>query len=116
MSPELTNSTHATNALKPIARVRESKSESGTPEISNQMNNSASSKHNRKSRVGRVGDVGAFVIEIRPEPHEIPAANRLRKLLKVALRSFGMRCTSIAEKPAADGTNGSTKKEYANHG
>jgi hypothetical protein len=43
-----------------------------------------------------------FVLHLRPEP-DIDAVKALRALLKLSLRKFGMRCTSIAESNFATG-------------
>lgn len=40
---------------------------------------------------------GVFVIELQSEPSDVPVAIRLRRALKVLLRSFGLRCTSVQE-------------------
>ncbi|HEX8340011.1 MAG TPA: hypothetical protein VF624_03795 [Tepidisphaeraceae bacterium] len=38
-----------------------------------------------------------FVIQLRPEPGDVPVMIRVRRLLKVALRGYGLRCVSIGE-------------------
>ena len=40
-----------------------------------------------------------YTLVLRPEPSDIPSIIRLRRFLKAALRSYGMRCTSIQEQP-----------------
>lgn len=44
-------------------------------------------------------DLGEVVLTLKPLPDAIPAGVRLRRALKVLLRGFGLRCTSIG--PAA---------------
>lgn len=41
----------------------------------------------------------AFILHLRSEASSIPVEVRLRRLLKLALRSFALRCTSIVEAP-----------------
>lgn len=36
-----------------------------------------------------------YVVTFEAQDHAVPAMNRLRKLLKIALRSFGLRCLSL---------------------
>jgi len=38
-----------------------------------------------------------FVLHLRPLPSTMPATIRLRRLLKLALRSFNFRCTEVIE-------------------
>lgn len=46
-------------------------------------------------------NVPTFVLTLRPAPGwSMPAITRLRKLLKLALRSCGLRCTSVYEAPS----------------
>ena len=50
-------------------------------------------------------DVERFILEFRPEPSgrdqfDRDPHYRLRGLLKVALRRFGLRCVRVEEKPA----------------
>jgi hypothetical protein len=41
-----------------------------------------------------------FYLHLRPEPgHAAPPEVRMRRLLKAALRSFGLRCVSVAACP-----------------
>jgi hypothetical protein len=42
-----------------------------------------------------------FVIELEAQRHRVPAAVRLRKALKVLLRSFGLKCLSATSAPHA---------------
>ncbi len=44
---------------------------------------------------------GDYQLTLRPLRSEVPAINRLRRLLKMALRSCDLRCISVAEVPAA---------------
>lgn len=43
-----------------------------------------------------------YVIEFRPQPSAVPAPLRIRRLLKYALRSLGLKCISLQEKPKPD--------------
>ena len=44
-----------------------------------------------------------YRLKLRAMPDDVPAVIRLRGLLKVALRSFGMRCVEVKEvKPPLD--------------
>jgi hypothetical protein len=48
-------------------------------------------------------DRPVFHLQLRPEPPrpgDVPPAIRLRRLLKIALRSLGLRCTKCEEQPA----------------
>jgi hypothetical protein len=51
-------------------------------------------------------DAPDYQITLRPEPGPVPAIVRLRKFLKAALRTYGLRCVDMAEvtpaKPPAD--------------
>ena len=41
-----------------------------------------------------------YVLTLTPLPDDVPPIYRMRRLLKHALRSCGMRCVSICEVPA----------------
>jgi hypothetical protein len=45
-----------------------------------------------------------YELVLRAEPWSVPAIIRLRRLLKLALRSFGLRCVELKELPADDAT------------
>jgi hypothetical protein len=47
-----------------------------------------------------------YLIKLRPTPSDIPAEIRLRRLLKIALRSCQLRCTSVSETPNASEQDG----------
>jgi hypothetical protein len=42
-----------------------------------------------------------FTIVLRPEPHCLEPIKALRAVLKNALRSHGLKCVGIAERPSA---------------
>jgi hypothetical protein len=52
-----------------------------------------------------------YVLIIRPEPDDVPAEIRLRRFLKMALRSHGLRCIDVREAPMT----GSAADRPANH-
>lgn len=41
----------------------------------------------------------ALTLQALPDPSGVPVANRLRRLLKAALRSYGFRCITIQPAP-----------------
>ena len=41
-----------------------------------------------------------FVVRLRPEPQNVDPTLSLRRMLKVALRGFGLRCVDIAKSEA----------------
>ena len=41
-----------------------------------------------------------YILTLTPLPDDVPPIYRMRRLLKHALRSCGMRCTDIKEVPA----------------
>jgi hypothetical protein len=45
--------------------------------------------------IGPTDDVGELRLTFRPLKASAPAASRYRLLLKIALRSLGLRCTKI---------------------
>jgi hypothetical protein len=48
-----------------------------------------------------VSDRPTYVLTLRAEAGAVPAAVRLRGLLKVVLRAFGFRCVEVREVTAA---------------
>ena len=44
----------------------------------------------------------AYVVTLRPEPSDVPGEIRLRRLLKAALRVYGLRCVAITPAAACD--------------
>jgi hypothetical protein len=38
-----------------------------------------------------------WTIHLRPEPSDVPVEIRVRRLLKLALRRFALRCTDVRE-------------------
>ena len=57
-----------------------------------------------------------FIIELQAAPGGIPAIVRLRKFLKMALRSYGLKCIAIREsKPTTDKTTEGSNPEPRSH-
>jgi hypothetical protein len=52
-----------------------------------------------------------FELVIESVPHSIPAVTRLRGLLKIALRAFGLRVVTAREINAADATPAGATKQ-----
>jgi hypothetical protein len=40
-----------------------------------------------------------WVFRFEPLPHEVPSVHRVRSVLKISLRKFGLKCTAILELP-----------------
>jgi hypothetical protein len=68
------------------------------------MTRKGSEKRNGMDRVpSRSRTMTEYVIHLRARPGPTAPAIRLRRLLKLALRGFGMICTNVAEIPAGAG-------------
>ncbi|MPZ36593.1 MAG: hypothetical protein GEU95_00790 [Rhizobiales bacterium] len=53
---------------------------------------------NRQSSKTQADTRPTYVVTLRPEPHCPDATRALRRLLKLALRRFGLRATSVEER------------------
>ena len=49
--------------------------------------------------MSKSNDNPKFALTLQSVPGDVPAIIRLRKFLKMALRSYGLRCTEIREIP-----------------
>jgi hypothetical protein len=55
---------------------------------------------NRNDRQGKPETNDEIVLRFKALPSDVPWANRVRKLLKLSLRCFRLRCTGIEKLPA----------------
>jgi hypothetical protein len=58
-------------------------------------------------------DLSPWWIEIRPLPADVPAAVRVRRFLKSALRAYGLKCESVRGKPPEDAADAILEKPEA---
>lgn len=54
-----------------------------------------------------------YAIELRPEPGDVPGIVRLRRLLKSALRGYGLRCVAVRELAGEDDAGASQGADAA---
>jgi hypothetical protein len=62
---------------------------------------------------GEPDDLSPWWILVRPLPRDVPAAIRVRRFLKAALRAYGLKCEGIRAKPP-DGPGGPNVTSPAN--